>query len=67
MSEKGLEAAYPQVWDRREDWEKITAFSEGRGFWISAKQSGRPQSGSASLPGKRVFRIWISCTPGGPV
>ncbi len=29
MSEKGLEAAYPQVWDRREDWEKITAFSEG--------------------------------------
>lgn len=28
MPEQGLEAAYPQVWDRREDWEKITAFSE---------------------------------------
>ena len=28
MSELRLEASYPQVWERKEDWEQIAAFSE---------------------------------------
>lgn len=29
MFEKELEAVYPQVWERKEDWGRIQAFSEG--------------------------------------